>query len=158
MKNIFLALTMCAVLSGCSGDAKTAGTKSLTHDAQAKPSESLLTADDMHLCEQQLGISQPKTAADVYVMSQESIDRVKDCSFEEEKQRMPLLADLIDKYRIMVQQGNKECAKDIGTHYAALCLQKNLDDAADWYNLAVSQKVLTEMPDQPQMQTSQPQH
>ena len=62
MKNIFLMLTICAVLSGCSGDAKTTGAKPLTHDAQAKPSESLLTADDMHLCEQQLGIAQKEAS------------------------------------------------------------------------------------------------
>ncbi len=151
MNNIFLALAVCLALAGCASHAKNAGSAP-PQDAAAKPSESLLTTKDMNDCEQELGVTPPKTAADVYVMSAESIDKVKDCAFGREKQRMPLLADLIDKYRGMLQQGNASCGKDLGTHYASSCLKDSVDGAAEWYNLAVSQRLQSSMPNQPQVQ------
>ena len=153
MKNIVLALAVCAALAGCAGSTKDGATAA---KPPVKPADSLLTAEDMHYCEQQLGIMQPKTATDVYGMSADSIEKIKDCAFEREKNRMPLLADLIDKYRFTIQQGNKECAKDIGTHNAGSCLKDSLEGAADWYNLAVSQRLLSALPNQPQVQPSKP--
>jgi hypothetical protein len=152
MKKIILALVVCLAVTACSGNAKTAADKS-AQDAPG-PVKSLLTEKDMNACEQQLGVAPPKAATDVYVMSSDSIDRIRDCALTLEKQRMPLLADLIDKYNLMLQQGNKECAKDIGTHYGEACMKSSRSDAADWYNLAVSQRLLSEMPNQaPQLQS-----
>lgn len=147
MNNTLLILVLCLALTGCASKPKTAD-KPPPHEA--KPVESLLTVKDMTDCEQELGVTPPKTAADIYVMSGDSIDRLKDCAYEREKERMPLLADLIDKYKGMLQQGNQECGKDIGTHYAAACLKDSVNGAAEWYNLAVAQRLLTSMPNQPQ--------
>jgi len=149
MNNVFLMLALCLALAGCSST-KSAADKPPQHEL--KPVESLLTTKDMNSCEQQLGVTPPKTASDVYVLTAESIDRVKDCAFDMEKQHMPLLADLIDKYKVMLQQGNQECGKDIGTNYAEACMKKNLNDANDWYNLAVAQRLQSELPNQPQTQ------
>jgi len=147
MKKIVLVVALCFALAGCSGT-KTSANK--PHDG--KPVESLLTAKDMAACEQQLGVTPPKGASDIYALSADSINRVKDCAYGMEKQRMPLLSDLIDKYKQMLQQENSECDKDIGTHYAEVCMKKSLNDANDWYNLAVSQRLLNAMPNQPQTQ------
>ena len=153
MNNTLLVLALCLVLAGCAGSKKTAEDKS-----PPKPVESLMTVKDMNDCELQLGIAPPKTTSDVYVMSEDSIDKAKDCALGLEKQRMPLLADLIDKYVLMLQQGNQECDKDIGTHYAASCMKSSLRDAAEWYNLAVAQRLQSEMPNQPQTQPAKPQN
>jgi len=149
IKNAALVLVLCLALAGCASKAKTAADKPVH---EAKPVESLLTAQDMNDCEQELGVTTPETAGDVYTMSGDSIESVKDCAYEKEMGRMPLLADLIDKYKGMLQQGNQECGKDIGTHYAAVCLKDNANNAAEWYNLAVAQRLLTAMPNQPQVQ------
>ena len=158
MKNIVLVLAVCVALTACAKNEKSPDTAAQLQNAAPKPSESLLTTKDMNDCEQQLGIVQPKTAADVYVMSQDSIEKVKDCAFGLEKQRMPLLADLIDKYSFTLQQGNKECARDIGTHYASSCMKNSLDGAEEWYNLAVSQRILNAMPNQSQVQVPKAAH
>ena len=153
MNNASLVLLLSLVLAGCA-DSVT-DEKPVSRDPKAV--ESLLTIKDMDDCGQSLGIASLKSASDAYVLSADSIDKVRTCALNREKQRMPLLADLIDKYDLMLRQGNKECSKDIGTHYGDMCLRKSQNDAAEWFNLAVSQKLHSAIPnqilDQPQEQT-----
>lgn len=149
MNNTLLVLVLSLALAACShGAADMADNKSLSHEA--KPVESLLTVKDMNDCAQQLGLTPPTAPANVYTLSADSLGKVKGCALGLEKQRMPLLGDLIDKYIEMLKQGDQECSKDIGTHYGDVCLRNSHSDAADWYNLAVSQRVRSELPNQPQ--------
>jgi len=147
MKKIALTVVLCLVLAACSGNHKDGDAKAAKDQ---KPVESLLTTKDMTDCEQHLGIKTPKTAADVYALPADSLERVKDCAYGMEKQRMPLLADLIDKYKLMLEQGNKECDKDIGTHYGDVCMKNSKVDADTWYNLAVDQRTHDALPNQPE--------
>ena len=158
MKNIVSVLVACLVLTGCTGSSKSTEDRHQPHaPLLTKPSESLLTTEDMDYCEQQLEITL-KTVTDVYAISGDVLEKVKGCAFDREKHRMPLLADLIDKYRVRVQQGNKDCAQDIGTPQGSLCIRNNLGDAAAWYNLAVNQRVSNLLPNQPQLQMPELQH
>lgn len=147
MKKIAVTMMMCLALAACSGTHKDDEAKAAKDQ---KPVESLLTTKDMDTCEQQLGVKTPKTAADTYALSADSLERVKDCAYGMEKQRMPLLADLIDKYKVMLQQGNKECDRDIGTHYGDVCMKNSKADADEWYNLAVAQRTRGALPNQPE--------
>jgi hypothetical protein len=151
MKKIALTVVLCLVLAACSGTQKNADD---TKVKDAKPVESLLTTKDMTDCEQHLGVKTPKTAADVYALPADSPGRVKDCAYDMEKQRMPLLSDLIDKYKLMLQQGNKECDKDIGTHYGDVCMKNSKGDADTWYNLAVDQRTHDALPNPPESSKS----
>jgi hypothetical protein len=148
MKNIVLTLIACLVLAGCSRGATGAAAKSVSSDAA--PVESVLTTTDMNACEQSLGIVPPTSSSDIYTLSAESVEKVKTCALNLEKQHMPLLADLMDQYVVMLKQGDQECAKDIGTTYGDACLRKSRRDAAEWYNRAVSQRVRSELPNEPQ--------
>jgi hypothetical protein len=152
MKNIVLAVVLSLALAGCASTKKAENKP----PREVKPIENLLTVKDMTDCEQQLGVTPPKTPGDVYGMSEESINKIKDCAYEREKERMPLLADLIDKYKLMLRQGNQECAKDIGTNYAASCMKNSVNDAAGWYNLAVAQRLQSELPNQPPAPAAKP--
>lgn len=146
MKKIALTVALCLALTACSGDHH----EDVTADKEQMPVESLLTATDMTACEQHLGIETPKTNAEIYALPAGSSERLKDCAYGMEKQRMPLLADLIDKYKLMLQQGNKECDKDIGTHYGDVCMKNSKADADTWYNLAAAQRTHDALPNLPE--------
>ena len=151
MNNASLVLLLTLVLAGCA-DSVT-DEKPVSHEPKAV--ESLLTVKDMDECGQSSGIASLKSASDAYVLSADSIDKVRACALGREKQRMPLLADLIDKYDLMLRQGNIECSRDIGTRYGDICMRKSQNDAAEWFNLAASQRLHSAMPNQILNQTQE---
>jgi hypothetical protein len=148
MKKIALIMAICLALAGCAGSSKKSA-QDKPQLPEAKPVESLFATKDMNDCEQQLGLAPTKTAADAYALSVDSLENVKTCALGLEKQRMPLLADLMDQYVAMLKQGDQECSKDIGTAYGDACQRNSHKDAADWYNRAVSQRLSSELPNQP---------
>jgi len=146
-------MAVCMALAGCSGEAIKTADRPVS--SEGKPVESLFAAKDMNDCSQQLGLPAQKSSSDAYALSAGSLESVKACALGLEKQRMPLLADLMDKYAVMLQQGDQECSKDIGTHYGDVCLRTSHRNAADWYNMAVSQRLSSELPNQPQKPAQQ---
>ncbi len=149
-QRLIAALALAALLCGCGLSMMPGGESQTPPPAQHKPrpSDRLLTQSDMHACERQLGITPPKTAAQAYALSPDAIPKIKTCAYALEKKRMPLLADLIGSYQGMIEQGNAACDKDLGTHYAAVCLRKNVESAKAWYDKAVTQRIGNDLPGQ----------
>ncbi|MBU6476076.1 MAG: hypothetical protein KGL10_07600 [Alphaproteobacteria bacterium] len=150
MKKFLLPLALLA-LCGCGMQAPENGRGAASapaQKAQPRPSDSLLTKDDMRTCERQSGLAPPAAPADAYALSPAAVAHIKDCAFAREEKRMPLVADLISAYATMLRQGEKECDRDIGTQYGGVCLQKNAESAAAWYDKAAAQRLGNALPGQ----------
>jgi hypothetical protein len=148
MKKIVPILMACLALAGCTRSEMNAVKEAVS--SESAPVEKLLTPADVSECKRSMGIAPSASSTDVSTLSAETLEKVRNCALELEKQRMPLLADLIDKYIAMLRQGDQECSKDIGTRYGDLCLRNSHKDAAAWYNLAVSQRLRSELLNQQQ--------